>query len=149
MKKKILFITKFIPAPAYGGGLKRNFAWIKFLSKYYKVDVIGYWNKDFGNSKIKELKKYTNNIYGYPFVRTKKTLIKNTLDSFISKEPIINLQYYNKEIANKINQLCTDNQYDFVFFAEIATVQYKKHINGLLFKWTKRFDIRLYRRIII
>ena len=60
MKKKILFITKFVPAPAYGGGLKRNFAWIKFLSKYYKVDVIGYWNKDFGNSKIKELKKYTN-----------------------------------------------------------------------------------------
>ena len=41
MKKKILFITKFVPAPAYGGGLKRNFAWIKFLSKYYKVDVIG------------------------------------------------------------------------------------------------------------
>jgi polysaccharide biosynthesis protein PslH len=133
MKKKILFITKFVPAPAYGGGLKRNFAWIKFLSKYYKVDVIGYWNKDFGNSKIKELKKYTNNIYGYPFVRTKKTLIKNTLDSFISKEPIINLQYYNKEIANKINQLCTDNQYDFVFFAEIATVQYKKLINNIPF----------------
>ena len=31
MKKKILFITKFIPAHAYGGVLKRNFAWIKFL----------------------------------------------------------------------------------------------------------------------
>ena len=83
MKKKILFITKFVPAPAYGGGLKRNSAWIKFLSKYYKVDVIGYWNKDFGNSKIKELKQYTNNIYGYPFVRTKKTLIKNTLFFYI------------------------------------------------------------------
>ncbi len=133
MKNKVLFITKFIPAPAYGGGLKRNFAWIKFLSKYYKVDVIGYWNKDFGNSKIKELEGYTNNIYGYPFIRTKKTLIKNTLDSFISKEPVINLQYYNKELANRINELCKKNQYNFVFFAEIATVQYKKYINNIPF----------------
>lgn len=133
MKKKVLFITKFIPAPAYGGGLKRNFAWIKFLSKHYKVDVVGYWNKDFGNSKIKELKKYTNNIYGYPFIRTRKTLIKNTLDSFIIKDPIINLQYYNKELVNKISELCKNNQYDFVFFAEIATVQYRKYINNIPF----------------
>lgn len=133
MKKKILFITKFIPEPAYGGGLKRNFSWIKFLSKYYKVDVIGYWNKDFGNTKIKELKKYTDNIYGYPFIRTNKTLTKNILESFICREPIINLQYYNRELANKINELCKNNQYDFVFFAEIATIQYKKYINNIPF----------------
>ena len=95
-----------------------------------------YWGiiyKDFGNTKIKELKKYTDNIYGYPFIRTNKTLIKNILESFICREPIINLQYYNRELANKINELCKNNQYDFVFFAEIATIQYKKYINNIPF----------------
>lgn len=133
MKKKILFVTKFIPAPAYGGGLKRNLAWIKFFSKHYSVDVVGYWNKDFGNSKVKDLKKITNNIYGYSFVRNKKTVLKNAVESFYKKEPITNLQYYNAEVANKIKKLCTVNSYEFVFFAEIATVQYNKYINNIPF----------------
>ena len=43
------------------------------------------------------------------------------------------MQYYNRELANKINELCKNNQYDFVFFAEIATIQYKKYINNIPF----------------
>lgn len=133
MKKNILFVTKFIPAPAYGGGLKRNLAWIRFLSKYFDVHVIGYWNKDFGNSRIGELNKFTKKIYGYDFIRNKKTLLKNFYQSIFNQEPVTNLQYFNERFASKIEKLCVENNYDFVFFSEVATVQYKKYIGNIPF----------------
>lgn len=133
MKKQVLFVTKFIPAPAYGGGLKRNLAWIKFFSKYFDVDVIGYWNKDFGDSRIGELKKNTKNIFGYNFKRNKKTLLKNIIQSICNKEPIINLQYFSINLARQIQNLCMKNNYEFVFFSEVATVQYKKFIGKIPF----------------
>ena len=51
-KKEIIILTKFIPAPAYSGGAKRNLSWIKFLSKYYKIHLIGFYDKQFGNKMI-------------------------------------------------------------------------------------------------
>ena len=131
MKKNILFITKFIPAPAYGGGLKRNLSWIKFLSKYFNVDIIGFWNKDFGDSMINEIKSYANNIYGYKFIRTKLSFAKNVFNSIITREPIVNQQFYLKKIENKIEELCKERNYEFVFFAEVATTIYKHCINNL------------------
>lgn len=133
MKKKVLFVTKFIPAPAYGGGLKRNFAWIKFLSRYYDVDVIGFWNKEFGNNMINELSPYTKNIYGYTFKRSKLSFLKTVFNSITKKEPIINQQYFLESLRLKIKELCLKYSYEFVFFSEIATTIYRDCINGIPF----------------
>ena len=91
MKKKILFITKFVPAPAYGGGLKRNFAWIKFLLdlSILTSDVEVYLKLTdeiipISNNKIIVLKDI-------PFVKINKLqidglnkLLKRVLDIFFS-----------------------------------------------------------------
>lgn len=44
--KKAVVITKFIPAPAFSGGAIRSRAWIRFLSKYYDIILLGYWDKN-------------------------------------------------------------------------------------------------------
>ena len=56
--EKAIVLTKFIPAPAFSGGAIRSRAWIRFLSKYYDIIVIGYWDKKFGNSRVEELRDY-------------------------------------------------------------------------------------------
>ena len=88
MKQEIILLMKFIPAPAYSGGAKRNLSWLKFLSKYYKVNLIGFFDKKYNNSKISDLKKYNINIYGFTF---KRNIIKNSLKSIIFHKSLINL----------------------------------------------------------
>lgn len=133
MRKNVLFVTKFIPAPAYGGGLKRNLAWLKFLSKKFNVDIIGFWNKDFENSMLDDIEPYAKQIYGFHFERRKISLLKNIISSIVKREPIVNQQYYSKKLAKTIKNLCENNTYEFVFFAEIATTIYRNCINHLCY----------------
>ena len=133
-KEKILLITKFIPIPAYGGGSKRNIAWLSFLSKKYDVYLIGFWNNNF---EKKMLNKYQNiHIFGFNLKRNIFTLFLNIIQSFFYKKPIINFQYFNRKLARKINDLTLNNEFKFVLFSEIATVQYTNYIN----KYSYIFD---------
>ena len=131
MKKKILYVTKFIPAPAYGGGLKRNVAWLKFLTKYYDIDIVGFWSKQYGASKIDELSNLNLNIIGFDFHDTKTNSLISMGKSIFNKQPITNNRYFSLEMKKSIEYLCTTNDYEFVFFSEVATVQYRKYINNI------------------
>ena len=120
-KKEIIILTKFIPAPAYSGGAKRNLSWIKFLSKYYKIHLIGFYDKQFGNKMIHELKKYGLSIYGIYFERN---LLKNSIKSIVNHKSIINLQYFNKKILDLLNNVLAERKIEFIMCEELAMMQY-------------------------
>lgn len=121
MKKEIILIMKFIPAPAYSGGAKRNLAWLKFLSRYYKVNLIGFLDKTYGSGMIDELKKNNIKIYGFKF---KRNLLKNTIKSIFLNKSLINLQYYNVNINKKINELIKEKNIEFIMCEELAMMNY-------------------------
>lgn len=121
MKNEIIIIMKFIPAPAYSGGAKRNLAWLKFLSKFYKVNLIGFFDKTYGNTMIKELNKYNINVYGYTF---KRKLFKNFVKSILLNKSLINLQYYNTHIKRKINEILKQKDIQFIMCEELAMMNY-------------------------
>lgn len=126
MKKEIILLMKFIPAPAYSGGAKRNLSWLKFLSKHYKVNLIGFFDKKYNDTKISELKKYTINIYGFTF---KRNIIKNSLKSFVFNKSLINLQYYNKDIKKTLTNLLNNNNISFIMCEELAMMKYCMNVN--------------------
>ncbi len=126
MKQEIILLMKFIPAPAYSGGGKRNLSWLKFLSKYYKVNLIGFFDKKYNNSKISDLKKYNINIYGFTF---KRNIIKNSLKSIIFHKSLINLQYYDKNIKTLLNNMLQSNNISFIMCEELAMMNYCMNLN--------------------
>lgn len=126
MNKEIIVVMKFIPAPAYSGGAKRNLSWLKFLSKYYKVNLVGYYDKTYNDTMISELNKYKINIYGFTF---KRKLIKNAIKSVVLNKSLINLQYYNKDIQQRINQIIQKRNIEFVMCEELAMMNYCLSLN--------------------
>ncbi len=126
MKPEIILLMKFIPAPAYSGGAKRNLSWLKFLSKHYKVNLIGFFDKKYNDSKISDLKKYNINIYGFTF---KRNIIKNSLKSLMFHKSLINLQYYDKNIKTLLNSMLQNNNILFIMCEELAMMNYCMNLN--------------------
>lgn len=126
MKKQIIVIMKFIPAPAYSGGAKRNLAWLKFLSKYYKIHLVGYFDKTFKDSMISELKEYDINIYGFNFNRK---LFSNAIKSIVLQKSLINLQYYNRQMQETIKTLSLKENIEFILCEELAMMNYCYNLN--------------------
>lgn len=129
--EKAVIITKFIPAPAFSGGAIRSRAWIRFLSKYYDIILLGYWDKKFGNARIAELKDYVQEIYGYDFVRTKVSLLKTTMNAMAKHQAIVLQQYYSEEMQERINDILAHQDIKLIFCEELSTMQYVKHIKSI------------------
>ncbi|NUM33605.1 MAG: glycosyltransferase [Candidatus Brocadiae bacterium] len=122
--KKLLFITKFIPAPDFSGGAKRSLAWIRFLSKYFDITIVGFWNKIYGYSRINQLDQYAERIEGVTFVRTKASLMQMYITCLCQNTSLILTQYQSIELKSKIQTLLGQNTYDCIFCSELASVQY-------------------------
>ena len=129
--EKVIILTKFIPAPAFSGGAIRSSAWIRFLSKYYDVIVIGYWDKKFGDARVEELHAYTNEIFGFDFVRTKITLLHTGIVALMKNQAVVLQQYYSKDMQNKINDILREQDIKVIFCEELSTMQYVKDVSDI------------------
>jgi len=127
-KPTILFISKFIPAPAFDGGALRNKAWLEFLLRKYHIVLIGFWNKKYGDAQLADLKQDNLEIHGVNFeisLFKKLNLLFKLL--FFNKSLLLH-QYYSRELEKKVLEAIDRNRIDFVFCSELSTMQY---INGL------------------
>ena len=122
--RKIIITTKFIPAPAFSGGAIRNLQWIKFLQQYYDITLIGFWDKQYGDTRKAELYPYCCEIIGFPFKRTPISLIKTGLDALLHNDAMVIRQYCNEEAKEIIKQLIKNEKYEFVFCQELASIQF-------------------------
>lgn len=129
--EKAIVLTKFIPAPAFSGGAIRSRAWIRFLSRYYDLIVIGYWDKKFGNTRVDELREYVNEIFGFDFVRTKTTLIHTGITALMKNQAVVLQQYYSTDIQNKIDDILRKQDIKMIFCEELSTMQYVKNVNDI------------------
>lgn len=126
--EKAIVLTKFIPAPAFSGGAIRSRAWIRFLSKYYDIIVIGYWDKKFGNSRVEELRDYAKEIFGFDFVRIKTTLFHIGIAALMNNQAVVLQQYYSVDMQNKINDILREQDIKMIFCEELSTMQYVKNV---------------------
>lgn len=129
--EKAIVLTKFIPAPAFSGGAIRSRAWIRFLSKYYDIIVIGYWDKKFGNSRVEELRDNAKEIFGFDFVRTKTTLFHTGIAALMNNQAVVLQQYYSVDMQNKINDILREQDIKMIFCEELSTMQYVKNVHDI------------------
>ncbi|MDD4289821.1 MAG: glycosyltransferase family 4 protein [Patescibacteria group bacterium] len=123
-KKNILFLTKFIPVPAYDGGALRNMAWIKFLSKRYNIILVGFWNKKYGNRFEKSLSKYNIKVFGVFYNNSILYMILTLLRAIILNQAFFIYKYFNRKIKHQINNILDTHKIDFIFCSELSTTQY-------------------------
>lgn len=128
---KAIVLTKFIPAPAFSGGAIRSRAWIRFLSKYYDIILIGYWDKKFGNTRVEELSDYAEEIFGFDFVRTKTSLFFTGIAALMKNQAVVLQQYYSADMQNKINEILREKDIKMIFCEELSTMQYVKEVNDI------------------
>lgn len=129
--EKSIVLTKFIPAPAFSGGAIRSRAWIRFLSRYYDIIVIGYWDKKFGKTRVDELREYASEIFGFDFVRTKTTLIHTGITALVKNQAVVLQQYYSTDMQNKIDEILREQDIKMIFCEELSTMQYVKNVNDI------------------
>lgn len=128
--EKIIVLTKFIPAPSFSGGAVRSRAWIRFLSKYYSIILLGFWDKKFNNTRIKEL-DFVDEMYGFEFVRTKTSLLKTAIKAVVHNQAVVLQQYYSDEMQEKINKIIDTQDINMIFCEELSTMQYVKRITDI------------------
>jgi polysaccharide biosynthesis protein PslH len=129
--QKVLFITKFIPAPAFNGGTKRSLAWLHFLSRYYEVTLVGHWDKNYGDRRKAELRNSTAAIYGYPCKRTLKSFLCTAARAVLGGRSVTLLQYHHLAMQRKIDALCASQAYAFILCEELSSMQYVGQIRNI------------------
>ena len=136
-KPTILFISKFIPAPAFDGGALRTKVWLEFLLKKYHIVLVGFWNKKYGDAQLADLKHDNLEIHGVNF---KTNLFKKPYLLFklltLNKSFLL-CQYYDRRLEKKVFEVINRSKIDFVFCSELSVMQY---INGLDKKLPIYFD---------
>lgn len=146
--KKVLIISKFIPAPTFSGGAVRNSAWIKFLSRHYELTLIGYWDKQYGEKKRNEIDCFCKHVYGFTFYRDLLSICKSLTLSILNNRPLVINQYYKNDMMNKIVELLKSETFDFIFCQELSSMQFiPKEISVPVLFDDHNIEFELQRRI--
>lgn len=122
-RETIIFLVKFLPAPAFDGGALRNKAWLKFFLKKYNVILIGFFNKRYHNSMVSVLNHPNLCIYGYNFKKNIYTIILLLIKLFLSGHSLILGRYRDKRIQKKVCDIIKTQKISFIFCSELATMQ--------------------------
>ncbi|MCH7409690.1 glycosyltransferase [Belliella sp. DSM 111904] len=127
-KKKILVISSRPLFPLIGGDRVRTFNTLKILSEKYNIDLIFLKEKDGEILELDELKKYTKTIKCFEFSKFKYFL--NTAIGLISNTlPLQVNYYYFKKVADYIDKLVGENEYEFLFSFHIRMTNYLERFN--------------------
>lgn len=127
-KPKILFLCKFIPAPAYNGGAIRNRAWLEFLAKKYDIILIGFINTTYLEKFLKEVDPFVYKKYCLPF---KNGLIRKLLaiiKLILFLKPLVYSLYQQKDFSETIKNILGQEKVEFIFCSELAMYQYAQEL---------------------
>jgi glycosyltransferase involved in cell wall biosynthesis len=122
MRKKIIFLAKFIPIPAHNGAAIRTLSWIRFLSRKYDIFLVGLSND--GIKLDEEQNFFGCQIFSEKRDRSIGKKIKDLFGWIFQKRPYIFRQYYSPALQEKVAKIWQDNEIEFVYCSEISDMQY-------------------------
>lgn len=120
--KRILFISHRIPYPPDKGDKIRSFNEIKYLSQNYLIDIITFIDHPRDYKCVKYLKQYCNELYVYP-IRRIFYLIKAAI-FFLYGKTLSEGYYFSPQVARKVQELLSANNYKFAFCYSSQIAQY-------------------------
>ncbi|PID78164.1 MAG: glycosyl transferase (group I) [Deltaproteobacteria bacterium] len=129
--KNILFLAHRIPYPPNKGDKIRSFNEIKYLSKYYNIDLICFAD-DYNDLKYKkDLRKYCRNIVVVKLEK-KAALLRGAL-SFIFNKSISEGYFYKKTIQKIFESFLSRNNYEeiFCFSSVMASCIFKSKVKNI------------------
>lgn len=100
-RKKILWLLPYYPYPLITGGNVRIFNLIKYLSEYYDMYILSYFDKEIKDAHIKALEKYCRKV-----IVVERKLREGDL-------PLIFRHYYTPEMIKELESVIKDN-FDFI-----------------------------------
>lgn len=126
--KKVLFISTRPPFPLYNGSAIRTFQAIKFFyESSYIVDILYLTTQNDNAITNQGLKQYCRNIYTFK-ISTFKSYLKVIWGFLSNRKPLQVNYYYFKSIEKIFLQNVSD--YDIIFYNNIRTAEYLKHIGS-------------------
>lgn len=127
-KETIILLVKFIPYPTFDGGAFRNRAWIEFLSKYFHVIVIGYWNKKYGDIYINSINSKQVSLKGEYYKTNLIDKIFRFLFCIFYNQSYLLKKYISKKLQIQINKVISETKPRFILCSELALMQYRDNI---------------------
>lgn len=126
-RDKILFISHRIPFPPNKGDKIRSFHELVFLSKFYDIDLVTFYD-DYSDKKyVDTLKQYCKSVH--VFHRHPQISLINGLLSLLKGKTISAGCYQNKKTSKAIENLYNNNNYLFIFCYSSQVAQYAIHSN--------------------
>ena len=120
-KDRMLIVLEHIPFPADTGGKIRTANIIRYLSKYYSIDIVAYSKKNIDSKNIDEIKQYAENLY---IVYGEKPSVMKHLLFFVLGKSGISCSIYNKKMKMKVINLLSTNNYWAIWFERLFTTIY-------------------------
>lgn len=138
---KILLIHHRLPYPLHSGMDKVRFNLIKTLHKEHQVDIIFPYDYESEIKIPEELSKFCNTIISIPVKLTylkikseKRFYLKRMWTQLIKRIPNYISNDYQPELAKKIEEITSNNDYQIVQTLSDVTGKYQQNIKGKAIK---------------
>ncbi len=126
---KILTVSSKFPYPAKDGGALAIKAFLENLAALeHSVDFVA---TETPKHPAKEIPVVKNVTFHTVFVDTSINAKDALVNFLFSSEPYIAVRFYSDELKNKVNELLTANNYDFVFLEGLYTAYLTDFIKKL------------------
>lgn len=119
---KILFTANRFPYPPYRGDKLKIYHLAKRLSKKHDLHLITFLQDEDDLKYVPELKEIFNEIYLIPL--TKRQSYWNSLIGFFKKLPLQVQYFHSLKMAEKIEEIKKNNNYDAVHVQHLRMAQY-------------------------
>lgn len=120
-------VTPRIPYPPNDGGAIRMFNILKSLSRNYELDLLTF-DEGENEENLEKLRKYCNKTVRIKLPSSKLRNGTCFLKSLFLRWPYVYLRYSSGKMASALKRINDEEEYDFIFFNNLHTAQYCKHV---------------------
>jgi len=124
---KLLVMSSRVPWPLDKGDKLRMYHQIKYLSKDNDIYLVAISDKKDNRIAQKELSKYCKQVH--LFYNSKVSIAKGLVSSLFGSSPLQIGYFYNREIAQKVNNLVEEINPDHIYGQLIRVAEYLKHFD--------------------
>lgn len=135
---KILFLTNLLPYPLDNGGKIKTYNTLSSLSEAgHEIDLICFTEeknirKDY-EIEMKQLCRNVEQIYlKLTTAENMSYMMKLAMKSLFSSYSFGLYKYQSKEMKQKLEQVCRDNDYEYIYFDHLQLCVYKDYLKKVL-----------------
>lgn len=125
--KRILFLSQLLPYPLNTGAKTRAYFVLRHLAQRNQVTLLAFTRIDDPPEAVEHLRDFCAGVYTIPMLRSRRRDMRALLESLLSDQSFVIRRDYVPAMAQKIEELVSNGDYDAVHADQLWMAQYALH----------------------